>query len=62
MLQTGSDPRRLMRRPPNYVSNEVIVTAVAGARNDDLPHYLRRQEQLNGEHRMILYYYSYQTV
>ncbi len=33
-------PRRLTRRPPNYVSNEVIVTAIKGARNDALPHYL----------------------
>lgn len=33
-------PRRLTRRPPAYVPNEIIVTTVRQARNDDLPHYL----------------------
>jgi len=33
-------PQRLTKRPTNYVSNELIVTVVAKAENDDLPHYL----------------------
>lgn len=36
----GSGPRRLERTPQGYVDNEVVVTTVKKARNDDQPHYL----------------------
>ncbi len=48
MLQTGNGPRRLLRRPPNYVSNEIIMTTVRSARNDNLPHYLNVATGLSG--------------
>lgn len=36
---TIGSPRRLVRKPLLYVSNEVIITTVPEARNDDLPHF-----------------------
>jgi subtilisin family serine protease len=33
-------PRRIVPRPPNYVTNQVIITTVGTARNDNMPHYL----------------------
>lgn len=33
-------PRRLVKRSPNYVPNELILKTVVEARNDELPHYL----------------------
>ncbi len=40
LAQEFKGPRRLRRRPPNYVENEVILTTIKRARNDELPHYL----------------------
>lgn len=36
----NSRPRRLVEPQRNYVPNEVVLTALPKARNDDLPHYL----------------------
>ena len=32
--------RRLFRKPPNYAPNQVVITTVPQARNDDLPQFL----------------------
>ncbi len=40
MLHSTSGLRRLMKRPANYVPNEVIITTVPEARNDSLPHHV----------------------
>jgi subtilisin family serine protease len=40
MSQSNGGPIRLRKRAPSYVANEVIVTTVKKARNDDVPHFL----------------------
>ena len=33
-------PKRILREPPRYAPNQVVITTVPQARNDDLPHFL----------------------
>ena len=37
---SANDPERLLPEEVGYALNELVLTSVKGARNDDLPHYL----------------------
>ena len=37
---SNNDPERLLPEEVSYALNELVLTSVQGARNDDHPHYL----------------------